>query len=130
MINQVLVEIQAVSLQRLVAQRVIINFLTLKAFPWGVEEKLTESQLKLWRRALERNLYVQWGLAAGMYSGLTYGLKEARGVHDWKYRALAGAITGAALAATSEDHSHEQLVHCAITGAAISTAAKLLTGVF
>lgn len=23
------------------------------------------------------------GLAAGMYSGLTYGLKEARGVHDW-----------------------------------------------
>lgn len=23
------------------------------------------------------------GLAAGMYSGLTYGLKEARGAHDW-----------------------------------------------
>lgn len=23
------------------------------------------------------------GLAAGMYSGLTYGLKEARGTHDW-----------------------------------------------
>ncbi|XP_024964319.1 outer envelope pore protein 16-2, chloroplastic-like isoform X4 [Cynara cardunculus var. scolymus] len=26
---------------------------------------------------------LQWGLAAGMYSGLTFGLKEARGVHDW-----------------------------------------------
>lgn len=23
------------------------------------------------------------GMAAGMYSGLTYGLKETRGVHDW-----------------------------------------------
>ncbi|GAA0138959.1 amino acid transporter [Lithospermum erythrorhizon] len=73
---------------------------------------------------------VQWGLAAGVYSGLTYGLKEARGVHDWKNSALAGAITGAALAITLEDHSHEQVVQCAITGAAISTAANLLTGIF
>ncbi|KAI3459228.1 hypothetical protein Pfo_015891 [Paulownia fortunei] len=73
---------------------------------------------------------MQWGLAAGVYSGLTYGLKEARGVHDWKNSALAGAITGAALALTSEDHSHEQVVQCAITGAAISTAANLLTGIF
>ncbi|CAI9118988.1 OLC1v1020635C1 [Oldenlandia corymbosa var. corymbosa] len=73
---------------------------------------------------------LQWGLAAGMYSGLTYGLKEARGVHDWKNSALAGAVTGAALALTSDDHSHEQIVQCAITGAAISTAANLLTGIF
>ncbi|KAJ8528765.1 hypothetical protein K7X08_030409 [Anisodus acutangulus] len=73
---------------------------------------------------------LQWGLAAGMYSGLTYGLKEARGVHDWKNSALAGAITGAALAFTLEDRSHEQVVQCAITGAAISTAANLLTGIF
>ncbi|XP_019180541.1 PREDICTED: outer envelope pore protein 16-2, chloroplastic-like isoform X3 [Ipomoea nil] len=70
------------------------------------------------------------GFAAGMYSGLTYGLKEARGVHDWKNSALAGAVTGAALALTTEDHSHEQVVQCAITGAAISTVANLLTGVF
>ncbi|KAL0457479.1 UNVERIFIED_CONTAM: Outer envelope pore protein 16-2, chloroplastic [Sesamum latifolium] len=70
------------------------------------------------------------GIAAGMYSGLTYGLKEARGVHDWKSSALAGAITGAALALTTDDHSHEQVVQCAITGAAISTAANLLTGIF
>ncbi|XP_044499278.1 outer envelope pore protein 16-2, chloroplastic-like isoform X2 [Mangifera indica] len=26
---------------------------------------------------------LQWGMAAGVYSGLTYGLKEARGAHDW-----------------------------------------------
>ncbi|KAI5650901.1 hypothetical protein M9H77_36906 [Catharanthus roseus] len=73
---------------------------------------------------------MQWGLAAGMYSGLTYGLKEARGVHDWKNSALAGALTGAAVALTTDDHSHEQIVQCAITGAAISTAANLLTGIF
>ncbi|GAV70872.1 Tim17 domain-containing protein [Cephalotus follicularis] len=73
---------------------------------------------------------VQWGLAAGLYSGLTYGLKEARGAHDWKNSAVAGAITGMALALTSEDSSHEQVVQCAITGAAISTAANLLTGIF
>lgn len=26
---------------------------------------------------------VQWGLVAGVYSGMTYGMQEARGVHDW-----------------------------------------------
>ncbi|KAL8047558.1 hypothetical protein ABFX02_07G007400 [Erythranthe guttata] len=73
---------------------------------------------------------LQWGVAAGMYSGLTYGLKEARGVHDWKSSALAGAVTGAAMALTLDNHSHEQVVQCAITGAAVSTAANLLTGIF
>eukprot|EP00258_Populus_trichocarpa_P007566 XP_002312339.1 outer envelope pore protein 16-2, chloroplastic [Populus trichocarpa] len=73
---------------------------------------------------------LQWGLAAGVYSGLTYGLSEARGVHDWKNTAVAGAITGVALALTTADISHEQIVQCAITGAAISTAANLLTGIF
>uniref|UniRef100_A0A5B7AN76 Outer envelope pore protein 16-2, chloroplastic n=1 Tax=Davidia involucrata TaxID=16924 RepID=A0A5B7AN76_DAVIN len=73
---------------------------------------------------------MQWGLAAGMHSGLTYGLKEARGTHDWKNSAVAGAITGMALALTSDDSSHKQIVECAITGAAISTAANLLTGIF
>ncbi|KAK1317828.1 hypothetical protein QJS10_CPA05g00246 [Acorus calamus] len=72
----------------------------------------------------------QWGLAAGMYSGLTYGLKEARGSHDWKNSAVAGAITGAALALTTDRPSHEQIVQCAITGAALSAAANLLTGIF
>ncbi|GLU08475.1 hypothetical protein SLE2022_253870 [Rubroshorea leprosula] len=73
---------------------------------------------------------LQWGLAAGIYSGLTYGLKEARGAHDWKNSAVAGAITGMALALTSEDTTHEQVMQCAITGAAISTAANLLAGIF
>ncbi|XP_020520323.1 outer envelope pore protein 16-2, chloroplastic isoform X1 [Amborella trichopoda] len=73
---------------------------------------------------------IQWGLAAGMYSGITYGLKEARGSHDWKNSAIAGAVTGATLALTTEDPSHEQIVQCAITGAALSTAANLLTGIF
>ncbi|KAK3444403.1 outer envelope pore protein 16-2, chloroplastic [Eucalyptus grandis] len=73
---------------------------------------------------------LQWGLAAGVYSGLTYGLKETRGAHDWKNSAVAGAITGVALALTADDTSHEQIVQCAITGAAISTAANLLSGIF
>ncbi|KAK9992131.1 hypothetical protein SO802_027116 [Lithocarpus litseifolius] len=76
------------------------------------------------------SLFSTVGLAAGVYSGLTYGLKEARGSHDWKNSAVAGAITGMALALTSEDSSHEQIVQCAITGAAISTAANLLNGIF
>ncbi|KAK9136707.1 hypothetical protein Sjap_007301 [Stephania japonica] len=72
----------------------------------------------------------QWGMAAGLYSGITYGLKEARGAHDWKNSAMAGAITGAALALTSEGSSHDHVVQCAITGAAVSAAANLLTGIF
>ena len=73
---------------------------------------------------------LQWGVAAGVYSGLTYGLKEARGTHDWKNSAVAGAITGATLALTLEDATHEHVVQCAITGAAVSTAANLLSGIF
>ncbi|KAH6769607.1 Mitochondrial import inner membrane translocase subunit Tim17/Tim22/Tim23 family protein [Perilla frutescens var. hirtella] len=73
---------------------------------------------------------LQWGMVAGVYSGLTYGLKEARGIHDWKNSALAGAITGGALALTLDNNSHEQMVQCVITGAAISTAANLLAGIF
>ncbi|KAK9673014.1 hypothetical protein RND81_12G140200 [Saponaria officinalis] len=72
----------------------------------------------------------QWGLAAGVYSGLTYGLKEARGYHDWKNSAVAGALTGMTLALTSDDTTHEQVVQSAITGAAIATAANMLTGIF
>ncbi|CAH8388496.1 unnamed protein product [Eruca vesicaria subsp. sativa] len=72
------------------------------------------------------------GLAAGLYSGITYGMKEARGgAHDWRNSAVAGALTGAAMAmTTSERTSHEQVVQSALTGAAISTAANLLSSVF
>nr|CAB3477009.1 unnamed protein product [Digitaria exilis] len=73
----------------------------------------------------------QWGLAAGVYSGLTYGLREARGCHDWKNSAIAGAIAGAAVALTGDAGGHsDKLVHFAITGAALSSAASLLSGIF
>ncbi|KAK8507153.1 hypothetical protein V6N13_069944 [Hibiscus sabdariffa] len=71
---------------------------------------------------------LEWGLAAGLYSGITYGLQEARGTHDWKNSAVAGALTGMTMALTCERGSHEHLLRSAITGAAISTAANLLTG--
>nr|GEY35359.1 outer envelope pore protein 16-2, chloroplastic-like [Tanacetum cinerariifolium] len=58
---------------------------------------------------------IQWGVAAGMYSGLTYGLREVRGVHDWRSSAVAGAITGAGLALTSDNPSQDQIVQFAIT---------------
>jgi hypothetical protein len=70
------------------------------------------------------------GLAAGVHSGLTYGLTEVRGAHDWRNSAVAGAITGAAVALTSDRASHEQVVQCAIAGAALSTAANVLSGIF
>ena len=44
---------------------------------------------------------------------------------------MAGALTGGAMAmTTSESTSHEQVVQSALTGAAISTAANLLSSVF
>ncbi|CAH8387809.1 unnamed protein product [Eruca vesicaria subsp. sativa] len=75
---------------------------------------------------------LQWGLAAGLYSGITYGLKEARGgAHDWRNSMVAGALTGAAMAmTTSKRTSHEEVVQSALTGAAISTAANLLSSIF
>jgi hypothetical protein len=73
--------------------------------------------------------YFGAGLAAGMHSGLTYGLTEVRGTHNWKNSAVAGAVTGAALALTSDNASHEQVVQCAITGAALSAAANVLSDV-
>lgn len=73
---------------------------------------------------------MQWGLAAGVYSGLTYGLKEARGAHDWKNSAVAGAMTGVAVALTSEKPSHEHIVQYAITGAAVSTASNIFASIF
>ncbi|KAA3454444.1 outer envelope pore protein 16-2, chloroplastic isoform X1 [Gossypium australe] len=71
---------------------------------------------------------LQWGLAAGLYSGITYGLQEARGAHDWKNSAVAGALTGMTVALTCEKPCQEHVLQCAITGAALSTAANLLTG--
>ncbi|TYK02947.1 outer envelope pore protein 16-2 [Cucumis melo var. makuwa] len=75
-------------------------------------------------------LFANGRLAAGVYSGLTYGLKEARGAHDWKNSAIAGAVTGVAVALTSDESSHEHIVQYAITGAAMSTAANIFAGIF
>ncbi|XP_062208404.1 outer envelope pore protein 16-2, chloroplastic-like [Phragmites australis] len=73
----------------------------------------------------------QWGLAAGVHSGITYGLREARGCHDWKNSAVAGAIAGVAVALTGDAGGHsDKIVHFAITGAALSSAASLLSGIF
>ncbi|KDP27896.1 hypothetical protein JCGZ_18976 [Jatropha curcas] len=99
-----------------------------RRFPNLKGETSVKSLEALVKRTGEESL--QWGLAAGVYSGLTYGLREARGAHDWKNSAVAGALTGLALGLTTDDVSHEQLVQCAITGAAISAAANLLTGIF
>ncbi|KAJ0577267.1 hypothetical protein HanIR_Chr05g0234051 [Helianthus annuus] len=46
---------------------------------------------------------IQWGLAAGMYSGLTYGLKEARGVHDWKKKLRHGFGCGSSSTGRDDD---------------------------
>ncbi|KAK7264567.1 hypothetical protein RJT34_32176 [Clitoria ternatea] len=56
---------------------------------------------------------------AGMPSEVSGAKKHC--LHGLKNSAVAGAITGATLALTSENSSHEQIVQCAITGAAIST---------
>ncbi|KAJ8444990.1 hypothetical protein Cgig2_029184 [Carnegiea gigantea] len=67
------------------------------------------------------------GLAAGTYSGVTYGLREASGSHDWKSSAVAGAVTGMTLALTSDATTHKQTVQSVLSGAAV--AANLLSGI-
>lgn len=78
---------------------------------------------------LESHLIHTWRMMGFLISRATM-LKWATLFLFQKNSAAAGAITGAALALTVEDTSHEQIVQCAITGAALSTAANLLTGIF
>lgn len=47
-----------------------------------------------------------------------------------KNSAIAGAVTGVAVALTSDESSHEHIVQYAITGAAMSTAANIFAGIF
>uniref|UniRef100_A0A0E0C0Z5 Uncharacterized protein n=1 Tax=Oryza meridionalis TaxID=40149 RepID=A0A0E0C0Z5_9ORYZ len=54
----------------------------------------------------------QWGLAAG------------------KNSAVAGAIAGVAVALTGDTGNADHMVHFAITGAALSSAASLLSGIY
>ena len=37
---------------------------------------------------------VQWGLVAGVYTGMTYGMQEARGVHDWVCLCISYLLCG------------------------------------
>lgn len=73
---------------------------------------------------------LQWGLGAGVYTGVTYGLEEVRGTHDWKNAAIAGALTGASVALTHDEPNHDIIVQSAITGAALSTAVSVLNKMF
>lgn len=78
----------------------MLNLLQVKtagkeAFQWGEcsapGSKLTaETDYSLFRSNNRKFMSVtlfffprRAGLAAGVYSGLTYGLREARGCHDW-----------------------------------------------
>jgi hypothetical protein len=48
---------------------------------WSTEETNKKSLEKTVQRMGKEA--VQWGLVAGVYTGMTYGMQEARGVHDW-----------------------------------------------
>lgn len=72
---------------------------------------------------------LQWGLVAGVYSGVTYGIEEARGVSDWKNALLGGALTGVALSLTEPNPAGDKVVNSALTGAAVATAAAFLRNI-
>jgi hypothetical protein len=84
------------------------------------QKSLEHSAQRMGKEAL------QWGLVAGMYTGLTNALTEARGVHDWKNALLGGALTGAALSLTEPNPRADRVISGAITGGAIATAAEFL----
>ncbi|CAM6125489.1 unnamed protein product [Calypogeia fissa] len=80
---------------------------------------------------------LHFGLAAGVYSGVTYGMEEA-GVKDWKKSMVAGAVTGAAVEAmrkfelSGEHHLNAVGQHAitgALTGGAIATACEFLNNI-
>ncbi|RRT58633.1 hypothetical protein B296_00023250 [Ensete ventricosum] len=60
----------------------------------------------------------------GQHRRLSYVCMQVKGTGKESFQ------WGAALALTADDTSHEQIVQCAITGAALSTAANLLSGIF
>lgn len=62
---------------------VVMEFLVTPfwSFFWSAEETNKKSLEKTVQRMGKEA--VQWGLVAGVYTGMTYGMQEARGVHDW-----------------------------------------------
>ncbi|BBN17851.1 hypothetical protein MPTK1_7g17400 [Marchantia polymorpha subsp. ruderalis] len=69
---------------------------------------------------------VQWGVVAGIYTGMEYGMQQTRGRHDWKSAMLGGALTGALLTFGDSSYDKEKMLRSAITGGAIATAAEFL----
>lgn len=70
---------------------------------------------------------LQWGVVAGVYSGMEYGMQQTRGRHDWKNAMLGGALTGTILTLADSSYSRDKMIRSALTGGAIATAAELLT---
>ncbi|CAM6089582.1 unnamed protein product [Calypogeia fissa] len=84
---------------------------------------------KCWKQMASRagKEAFQWGFVGAVYSGMTYGIQEVRGVCDWKNTLVGGAITGAALSLTQGKTSMDHLVKAAITGGAVAMAVEILT---
>ncbi|BBN13763.1 hypothetical protein MPTK1_6g06100 [Marchantia polymorpha subsp. ruderalis] len=93
-----------------------------------LQEETTKKSLESSVQRLGKEA-VQWGLVAGVYSGVTYGIQEARGVHDWKNALLGGVLTGAALSLTEANPGSDRVLRGAITGGAIATAAEVLRNI-
>jgi len=71
---------------------------------------------------------LEWGAVSAIYTGVNYGLEQARdGRRDWVNSLAAGALTGAIYAAgTDSGRSNDHVAKSALTGAAIATAAEFL----
>jgi hypothetical protein len=71
---------------------------------------------------------LEWGAISALYTGVNYGLEQARdGRRDWVNSLAAGAITGALYAASTDDgRGNDKVAQSALTGAALATAAEFL----
>jgi len=71
---------------------------------------------------------LEWGAISALYTGVNYGLEQARdGRRDWVNSLAAGAITGALYAASTDDgRGSDKVAQSALTGAALATAAEFL----
>lgn len=90
-----------------------------------LQEETSQRSLEKTARRLGKEA-LQWGLAAGVYTGVTYSMQEARGISDWRNPLVGGAITGAALSLTETDPRLDRVVQSAVTGSAIASAAEFL----
>ncbi|KAG0568192.1 hypothetical protein M758_6G001600 [Ceratodon purpureus] len=98
---------------------------TQEAFRMFTKESVTKRDLEgLVKKAGKEGL--QWGLVAGVYSGVEYGIHRVRGKRDWKNAALGGALTGAILTMGDKHFDKQKLIQTAITGGAFATANELL----